>query len=190
MDFPCCEMSFSPPGRHHPLRHQQHRARSVSTLLPDRLSENSLRLAAYQPDMPQNTGAMLRLCACLGLGFDIIMPCGFVLDDARLRRVAMDYASKVDYVRHLGWEAFEEQCGVRRLILLSTKAAQRYTDFMYQADDILLVGRESAGVPDHVHNAASARVCVPLVSGARSLNVVTAAAMVAGEALRQIGSRR
>lgn len=138
--------------------------------------------------MPQNTGAMLRLCACLGLSFDIIMPCGFVLDDARLKRVAMDYATKADYLRHQSWEAFAAQCGQRRLILLSTKAAQRYTDFMYQADDILLVGRESAGVPDDVHQAATARVYVPLVPGARSLNVVTAAAMVAGEAMRQVGA--
>lgn len=137
--------------------------------------------------MPQNTGAMLRLCACLGLGFDLIMPCGFVLDDARLRRVAMDYADKVDYTRHQSWETFTAQRGARRLILLSTTAAQRYTEFMYQTDDILLVGRETAGVPDTVHHAATARVCVPLVVGARSLNVVTAAAMVAGEALRQLG---
>lgn len=155
--------------------------------MPEALPAHRLRLAAYQPDMPQNTGAMLRLCACLGLGFDIIMPCGFVLDDARLRRVAMDYADKVDYIRHQSWETFMAQLGARRLILLSTKAAQRYTDFMFQADDILLVGRESAGVPDAVHQAATARVCVPLVAAARSLNVVTAAAMVAGEALRQLG---
>jgi tRNA (cytidine/uridine-2'-O-)-methyltransferase len=146
---------------------------------------HGLRLAAYQPDMPQNTGAMLRLCACLGIGFDIIMPCGFVLDDARLRRVAMDYAAKADYMCHQSWNAFAAQRGTRRLILLSTKAAQRYTDVMYQADDILLVGRESAGVPDDVHEAATMLVSVPLAAGARSLNVVTAAAMVAGEALRQ-----
>lgn len=132
---------------------------------------------------------MLRLCACLGLGFHIIMPCGFVLDDARLRRVAMDYAAKADFMRHQSWEAFEAQRGKRRLILLSTKAAERYTDFMYQSDDILLVGRESAGVPDDVHKAATARVFVPLVPGARSLNVVTAAAIVAGEAIRQAESR-
>ncbi len=116
------------------------------------------------------------------------MPCGFVLDDARLKRVAMDYAAKADYVQHQSWAAFAAQRAERRLILLSTKAAHRYTDFMYQADDILLVGRESAGVPDDVYQATTARVNVPLVAGARSLNVVTAAAMVAGEAMRQVGA--
>ena len=138
--------------------------------------------------MPQNTGAMLRLCACLGMGLDIIMPCGFVLDDSRLRRVAMDYAARADYALHRDWDAFHTQIGGRRLILLSTRAAERYTDFMFHSDDILLVGRESAGVPDYVHDAATARVCVPLAEGARSLNVVTAAAMVAGESIRQVGA--
>lgn len=149
--------------------------------------DHRLRLAAYQPDMPQNVGAMLRLTACLGVGLDIIAPCGFALDDARLKRVAMDYAARADYNIHRDWQAFCAHRGVRRVILLTTKAAQRYTDFMYQPDDILLVGRESAGVPQDVHDYATACVTVPLVAGARSLNVVTAAAMVIGEAQRQLG---
>lgn len=151
---------------------------------------HSLRLAAYQPDIPQNTGAMLRLCACLGLACDIIEPAGFALDDARLRRVAMDYGTQFMPVRHRDWAAFQAQSAPRRTILLTTGAAMRYTDFVYQTDDILLVGQESSGVPPEVHAAATARVLVPLVETARSLNVVIAAAMVAGEAIRQLEKNR
>jgi tRNA (cytidine/uridine-2'-O-)-methyltransferase len=146
---------------------------------------HQMRLAAYQPDMPQNTGAMLRLCACLGFGFDIIAPCGFVLDDARLKRVAMDYGVLSDHMTHRDWQSFLAQLGRRRVVLLTTKAAILYTDFTYHGDDVLLVGQESAGVPDSVHQAVTARVTVPLMPPARSLNVVIAAAMVAGEAIRQ-----
>lgn len=152
---------------------------------PPRQTMHQMRLAAYQPDMPQNTGAMLRLCACLGFGFDIIAPCGFVLDDARLKRVAMDYGALSDHVTHRDWLSFLAQLGQRRVVLLTTKAATLYTDFAYQADDVLLVGQESAGVPEGVHQAVTARVTVPLMPPARSLNVVIAAAMVAGEAIRQ-----
>ncbi|MEJ0063747.1 MAG: TrmH family RNA methyltransferase [Alphaproteobacteria bacterium] len=155
--------------------------------LPD-ISAHRLRLALYQPDMPQNTGAMLRLCACLGLGMDIIEPCGFVLDDARLKRVAMDYAQLAAPVRHRGWDDFHGQLGARRLILLTTKAGMAYTGCAYRPDDVFLVGQESAGVPEAVHQAAHLRVTVPLASGARSLNVAMAAAMVAGEAIRQLGN--
>ena len=154
---------------------------------PAETVKHTLRLAAFQPDMPQNTGAMLRLCACLGLGFDLIEPCGFVLDDVRLKRVAMDYGALICLTRHRDWDAFMAQLGGRRLILLSTKAAVPYTDFTYQPDDILLVGQESAGVPDYVQQATTAQVTIPLVGAARSLNVVVAAAMVAGEAIRQVG---
>jgi tRNA (cytidine/uridine-2'-O-)-methyltransferase len=152
------------------------------------LPAHQLRLALFQPDQPQNTGAMLRLCACLGLGMDIIEPCGFVLDDARLRRVAMDYGSLAHIMRHQDWTSFYAQMGARRLVLLTTKAAIAYTACVFRSDDVLLVGQESAGVPENVHNAALVRVTIPMVPEARSLNVGIAAAIVAGEAIRQCGS--
>ncbi len=144
-----------------------------------------MRLALYQPDIPQNTGAMLRLGACLGIGLDIIEPCGFVWDDKKLRRVAMDYIDHLNYARHSSWQAFLDQVGSRRIILLTTKAATPYTSFAFRSDDILMVGRESAGVPDAVHDRADGRVIIPMAAGLRSLNVAMAAAMVVGEALRQ-----
>lgn len=147
-----------------------------------------LRLALYQPDIPQNTGTLLRLGACLGVGIDIIEPCGFVWDDKRLRRAAMDYVDLLDYQRHSSWTAFLEQIQGRRLVLLSTKAAMPYTDFAFRPDDLLMVGRESAGVPDDVHARADARLLIPMVPAARSINVAVSAAMVLGEALRQLGS--
>lgn len=147
----------------------------------------SLRLALYQPDMPTNTGSMLRLGACLGVELDIIEPCGFVWDDKKLKRVAMDYIDRLAYRRHSGWEAFDEGLQGRRLILLSTSGAVPYCDFAYRADDVLLVGRESAGVPEEVHTRADARVIIPMQPGLRSLNVALAAAMVLSEALRQTG---
>lgn len=145
----------------------------------------SLRLALYQPDIPQNTGTMLRLGACLGVGVDIIEPCGFVWDDKKLRRAAMDYIDLLDYQRHTSWEAFQQQIGARRLVLLTTKGATPYTNFSFNSNDILMVGRESAGVPDDVHARADARVIIPMVQDVRSLNVAVSAAMVLGEALRQ-----
>lgn len=147
---------------------------------------HALRLALYQPDMAPNTGAMMRLCACLGIELDIIEPCGFVLDDARMRRAGMDYIEQVRYVRHRDWNTFRLQLAPRRLVLLTTKAALTYTQFGFQTGDVLMVGRESAGVPDDVHNAVDARVTIPMQPPARSLNVGMAAAMVLGEALRQV----
>lgn len=146
---------------------------------------SSLRLALYQPDIPQNTGSMLRLGACLGIGVDIIEPCGFVWDDKKLKRVAMDYIDLLDYRRHTSWQAFLDQIGERRIILLTTKGAEPYTGFTFRPDDILMVGRESAGVPDSVHDRADARIVIPMTPGLRSLNVALSAAMVLGEALRQ-----
>jgi len=150
-----------------------------------------MRLALHEPDIPQNTGAVLRLAACLGVGVDIIEPCGFVLDDKRLKRVGMDYLNAVDIARHASWARF---CEVRalgggegRLVLLTTAAETDYQDFRFAADDVLLCGRESAGVPAAVHQAADARIKVPMAPGARALNVVAAAAVVLGEALRQTG---
>jgi tRNA (cytidine/uridine-2'-O-)-methyltransferase len=144
-----------------------------------------MRLALYQPDMPSNTGTMMRLCACLGIGLDIIEPCGFPLDDARLRRAAMDYIDHLDYARHRSWTEFAAQIGARRLVLLTTKAAVPYTEYAFQPDDIIMVGRESAGVPDDVHARADGRIVIPLQPPMRSLNVAISAAMALGEALRQ-----
>ncbi|TDK39026.1 tRNA (cytidine(34)-2'-O)-methyltransferase [Rhizobium deserti] len=146
-----------------------------------------LRIALYQPDIPGNTGTILRLAACLGLGVDIIEPAGFDISDRNLKRSGMDYLSSVTLVRHINWERFDQwrRSEDRRLVLASTKAALPYTRFEFKCDDILLFGRESAGVPDHVHEAADGRVLIPMVEGQRSINVAMSAAMITGEALRQ-----
>jgi tRNA (cytidine/uridine-2'-O-)-methyltransferase len=143
-----------------------------------------MRLALYQPDIPQNTGTMMRLCACLGIGLDIIEPCGFPLDDTKLKRAAMDYIDHLDYTRHRSWEDFLKQVGTSRLVLLTTKGATPYTQFSFRSDDILMVGRESAGVPQDVHARADARIVIPLKPPLRSLNVAISAAMALSEALR------
>lgn len=145
-----------------------------------------LRLALYQPDIAANTGAMMRLCACLGLGLDIIEPCGFVFDDRKMKRVAMDYIEYITYKRHASWNEFKDQVGPKRLILLTTKADMPYHQFKFRKDDILLIGRESAGVPEEIHQSVNARVMIPMHKEARSLNVGMAAAIVAAEALRQV----
>ncbi|MCA1405173.1 tRNA (cytidine(34)-2'-O)-methyltransferase [Ensifer sp. IC3342] len=148
---------------------------------------NNLRIALYQPDIPGNTGTILRLAACLGLAVDIIEPAGFDLSDRNLKRAGMDYIPAVTLTRHVNWERFEawrETTG-RRLVLASTKAAQPYTRFSFRPDDILLFGRESAGVPDHVHERADGRVVIPMAPGQRSLNIAISAAMIVGEAIRQ-----
>ena len=146
-----------------------------------------MRLALYQPDIPQNTGAIIRLAACLGVGLDIIEPCGFVWSDRHLRRAGMDYLGRITPVRHPSWPAFRDarRAAGGRLILLTTKGSIPHTRFAFQADDCLLLGRESAGVPDEVHDAADARIRVPMSAGLRSINVALAAAIVLGEALRQ-----
>ncbi|WP_374373645.1 tRNA (cytidine(34)-2'-O)-methyltransferase [Dongia sp.] len=146
-----------------------------------------MRLALFEPDIPQNTGALLRLAACFGLGVDVIFPCGFIFDDARMRRAGMDYIDRVDIRRHTSWEAYQKIARKGRLLLLSTKAAEPYHRFVFQPDDTLLLGRESSGVPDHVHDAADHRLVIPLQAGMRSLNVAMAAAIVAAEAQRQFG---
>lgn len=148
-----------------------------------------MRLALYQPDIPQNTGTLLRFAACMGLPVDIIEPCGFLLDDRRLRRAGMDYLANVTLARHSSWDRFLatrlESGG--RLILLTTVGTIPYVDYAFDSNDILILGRESAGVPPEVHEAADARLLIPMVEGIRSLNVALAASMVAGEALRQTG---
>lgn len=146
-----------------------------------------ISLALYQPDIPQNTGAILRLCACLGVEAHIVEPAGFDLSDRALRRAGMDYLAHVRLTRHLTWADFEAWRRDRgaRLVLMTTKGASPYTSHVFRQSDILLLGRESAGVPDEVHAAADQRLLVPMAAGLRSLNVATAAAMVLGEALRQ-----
>ena len=146
-----------------------------------------LRIALYQPDIPGNTGTILRLAACLGLAVDIIEPAGFVLSDKNLRRAGMDYLASVTMTRHVNFEQFNDwrNSEARRLVLASTKAATRYTDFTFRTDDILLFGRESAGVPDPVHDLADGRIIIPMVEGQRSINVAVSAAMMCGEAMRQ-----
>jgi len=152
---------------------------------PDFCLNQLVRVALYQPDIPPNTGAILRLCACLGVPVDIIEPCGFPFSDRQFRRAGMDYLAGVEIVRHASWEKFVAMPRSGRLVLLSTRAALAYTDFAFRRDDSLLFGRETAGVPDAVHESADACLKVPLRPGMRSLNVATAAAMVLGEALRQ-----
>ena len=151
-----------------------------------------MRIALYQPDIPGNAGAIMRTAACLGVAVDVIGPAGFVMSDKQFRRAGMDYLGKMDLAQHASWEAFRDQMGEgdaqARLVLLTTGAETDYSEFTFLADDILLVGRETAGVPEDVHAAADARVRVPLAPGMRSLNVAQALAMVLGEALRQTGT--
>jgi len=144
-----------------------------------------MRLALYEPDIPQNTGTLMRLCACLGVPLDIIEPCGFILSDKNLRRAGMDYIDQLDMTKHMNWEAFKTASAGKRLILMSTKASGSFLDFAFQPDDILIAGRESAGVPEEVHAACDARVLIPLQPGLRSLNVALASGIILGEALRQ-----
>jgi tRNA (cytidine/uridine-2'-O-)-methyltransferase len=143
-------------------------------------------IAMYQPDIPQNVGAMMRLAACTGAELHIIEPCGFPWDERKIRQSGMDYVDNMDYTRHESWAKFRENTAGRRLVLLTTKGAEPYYNFEFQDGDIILAGRESAGVPDEVHNAAHARLLIPMAGSARSLNVVNATSMVLGEALRQI----
>lgn len=147
-----------------------------------------LRLAIYQPDIPQNTGTMLRTCACLGVAVDIVEPAAFDVTDRHLRRSGLDYLDHVAITRHASWRAFSawrREAGLR-LVLATTRAEGRYTEFRFESRDCVLVGRESAGVPDAVHAEADARIGVPIRNGLRSLNVAVAAGMILGEACRQL----
>ncbi|MEA1830598.1 tRNA (cytidine(34)-2'-O)-methyltransferase [Methylobacterium durans] len=149
-----------------------------------------LRLALYQPDIPQNAGTMLRMAACLGLPVEIIEPAGFDVSDRHLRRSGLDYLDHVAITRHRSWSAFEawrREAGIR-LVLATTRGALPYTDFAFAPDDCLLMGRESAGVPEQVHAAADARIVVPMRTGMRAINVAVCAGMIAGEAIRQTGA--
>lgn len=150
---------------------------------------SNMHMALYQPDIPQNVGGSLRLSACLGVGLHIIEPCGFVMDDKRIRRAGMDYMQQATVQKHPSWDAFcqwrHNQNPTPRLVLLTTKASTPLPDFAFAAGDILLAGRESAGVPDEVAETADARVRIPMCEGARSLNVTVSLGMVLCEALRQ-----
>ena len=146
-----------------------------------------IRIALYQPDIAQNTGTILRLCACLGLEAHIIEPAGFPVSDRHFRRAGMDYLDQVTIVRHIDWTAFEEwrRGKAARLILFTTGGTESYLAQDFRDGDVLLFGRESAGVPDHVHDTADARILVPMVEGQRSINVAVSVAMITGEAMRQ-----
>jgi tRNA (cytidine/uridine-2'-O-)-methyltransferase len=148
-----------------------------------------MRLALYQPDIPQNAGTILRMAACLGLAVDVIGPTGFDMTDRNLRRAGLDYLAHVEIVRHVDFASFDSlrRKANRRLVLLTTHGAVPHTEFAYAENDTLLLGRESAGVPHDVHAIADARVRIPLKPHLRSLNIAVAAALVAGEALRQTG---
>ena len=147
-----------------------------------------MRIALYEPDIPQNTGNILRLGACLGLDIDIIEPTGYIFNDKRFKRSAMDYIKNIEYKRHLDWDTFFVWANSNnfRLILLTTKSDKNYCDYNFQENDILLFGRESAGVPEKVHNAVDEKLTIPMVKGLRSINVSSSVALVVGEACRQL----
>ena len=184
-----------------PLARQDSRSRQSQFLMPPRplrirptgsgasLTPH-LRVALLEPDIPQNTGTILRLAACLGVEAHIIEPAGFPTTDRAFRRAGMDYLDRVDIVRHQSWEAFEtwRSTASARLILFTTHARSSYLDHAYQRGDVLLFGRESSGAGEKVHEAADARLVIPMRTGLRSLNVAMAAAMAVGEAMRQIAS--
>lgn len=161
----------------------------VCGTMPHKTTQNRdsfMRIALFEPDIPQNTGAIIRLGACLGVPVDIIEPCGFLFSDSGFRRAGMDYLELVEVTRHPSWDQFlASRDG--RIILMTTKAPTAYTAFAFRSTDIILLGRESAGVPGNVHDAADARLRVTLRAGLRSLNVAMTAAIVIGEALRQTG---
>lgn len=151
-----------------------------------------MRIALFQPDIPQNTGTILRLCACLGLEAHIVEPAGFPVSDRAFRRAGMDYLDQVSIVRHESWRNFEQwrRHEGLRLVLFTTQSAIPYLEHRFSAREILMFGRESAGVPDTVHAAADTRLVIPLRPGLRSINVAMAVAMVAGEAIRQTGGQQ
>ncbi|HNQ91952.1 MAG TPA: tRNA (cytidine(34)-2'-O)-methyltransferase [Alphaproteobacteria bacterium] len=144
-----------------------------------------MRLAAYQPDIPQNTGALIRLCAGLDVPLELIEPFGFIWDERKIRASAMDYFDLAKITRHTSWDAFRNNFSENRVVLLSTKASIPYTEFTFKANDILLLGRESAGVPEEIHNILPDRVKIPMAPNTRSLNMAMAGAIILGESLRQ-----
>lgn len=147
----------------------------------------TLSLALFQPDIPQNLGAAMRLCACLGIQLHVIEPCGFPWKDQKIKKSAMDYKALIDIQRHESWDVFSQNTSGRRKILMTTKTDLSYTNFKFFPDDILLAGRESSGVPQEVHKASDAKITIPMKGQARSMNVINASSMILGEALRQTG---
>jgi tRNA (cytidine/uridine-2'-O-)-methyltransferase len=153
------------------------------------LNAKFMRLALYQPDIPQNTGAAVRLCACLGIGLDIIEPCGFLWNTRKIKKSALDYYDAANIIRHSSWDKFyQEYKNKKRFILMTTKSSIPYTEFCYDKDDILIAGRESVGAPDTIHDICQGRVLIPMHNDMRSLNVINASSMIVGEALRQINT--
>lgn len=144
-----------------------------------------MRLALFQPDIPQNAGTLLRLAACMDVGIDIVEPCGFVFSDRHFRRAGLDYLPAAAFIRHRSWAAYRASGPSGRLVALTVHADIPYTDFRFRPDDTILVGQESVGLPADIETAADARLLIPMKPGLRSLNVAIAAAMVLGEALRQ-----
>ena len=147
-----------------------------------------MRIALFEPDIPQNAGNIFRIGACLGIPIDIIEPAGFVIDDKRLKRASMDYYDYLDLTKHVSWEKFHEwsKKNSYQLILLTTKSQKSYYDYKFQPKDIILFGRESAGVPDYVHEAVHERLTIPMIKGPRSINLSSSVSMVAGEMIRQL----
>jgi tRNA (cytidine/uridine-2'-O-)-methyltransferase len=154
-----------------------------------KVAKTPMRIALYEPDIPQNTGTILRLCACFGIEAHIIEPAGFDASDRAFRRAGMDYLDQVTLVRHAAWPKFEEWRKAERLplVLFTTKGAMPYLEHHFRPGEVLLFGRESAGVPEQVHRAADARLLIPMREGLRALNVAMTVAMAAGEAMRQMG---
>jgi tRNA (cytidine/uridine-2'-O-)-methyltransferase len=146
-----------------------------------------IEIALYQPDIPQNVGAAMRLCACLGAPLHIIEPCGFPWEPKKIKQSGMDYVNQASLIRHDSWQAFCQTLKDQRFVLMTTKSSLPYTEFKFQQGDILIAGRESAGVPQEVHETIKDRVTIPMSGEARSLNIINATAMITGEALRQTG---
>ena len=144
-----------------------------------------MRIALYQPDIAQNTGTIIRMAVCFGLPVDIIEPCGFIWDSKELKRAGMDYLQKADITRHMSWETFVQKHPNKRIVLLTTKSSEPYNQFKFKQDDILLFGRESAGVPEEIHNYVQGRIRIPMKKEERSLNLAVSCAIATAEALRQ-----
>lgn len=149
------------------------------------LKPSRIRVALYQPDMPQNVGAAMRLCACVDVPLDVIEPCGFPWNRQKMQRAGMDYIDIVNLHRHESWERFKENNKDGRLILMTTKTDQSYLDFEFKEGDILIAGQESSGVPEYVHNGVDHHITIAMAENARSMNVINATSMIVGEAIRQ-----
>ena len=144
------------------------------------------KIALYEPDIPQNTASIIRTCSCLGANLDVIEPCGFLFTDKRFKRVVMDYMDEDKIKFYKNFQTFVESKSKKRIILITTKAKKSYTDFIFRSDDIILFGRETAGVPEEVHNAVNVKLKIPMVENKRSLNLASSVAIILSEQIRQI----